>query len=43
MLAECVDELSDLRGECRVLVYTEARPGPDAAPVLMRTAGLGLR
>ncbi|MEV4414102.1 hypothetical protein [Catellatospora sp. NPDC049609] len=43
MLAECVDELSDLRGECRVLVYTEATPGPDTEPLLMRTAGLGRR
>jgi hypothetical protein len=35
-LAECVDDLSDLRGELRVLAYTEATPGPDTEPVLVR-------
>ncbi|WP_018352609.1 hypothetical protein [Longispora albida] len=41
ILAEAAGELDDLRGELRVLIYTDARPGPDAEPVLARTASLG--
>ena len=39
--AECVDELDDLRGELRILVYTEPTPGPDTEPVLVHTVPLG--
>ncbi|WP_158852703.1 hypothetical protein [Saccharothrix deserti] len=42
-LAECVDDLDDLHGELRILVYTEATPGPDTEPVLVRTVELGRR
>jgi hypothetical protein len=42
-LDNCVDELDDLHGELRLLVYTEATPGPDTAPVLVRTVILGRR
>lgn len=42
-LGECVEDLDDLRGELRVLVYTEAAPGADAEPVLVRTVELGRR
>jgi hypothetical protein len=38
---ECADELDDLRGELRILVYTEATPGPDTEPVLVHTVTLG--
>jgi hypothetical protein len=41
--AECVEDLDDLHGELRVLVYTEATPGPDTEPVLVRTVRLGRR
>jgi hypothetical protein len=40
-LAECVEDLDDLRGELRVRVYTEATPSPDTEPVLARTVELG--
>jgi hypothetical protein len=40
-LENCVDELDDLRGELRLHVYTEAKPGPNTAPVLVRTIQLG--
>ncbi len=47
-LAEAVDELDSLRGELRMLVYSEAAPGPGTEPVLVRTVelpgrGLGRR
>lgn len=42
-LEECVDELDDLRGELQLLVYTEATPGPDTKPVMVRTVTLGRR
>jgi len=42
-LVECVEDLDDLRGELRVLVYTEATPGPDTEPALVRTVELGRR
>jgi hypothetical protein len=42
-LAECVDDLDDLRGELRLVVYTEATPGPGTEPVLARTVELGRR
>ncbi|WP_158853608.1 IS3 family transposase [Saccharothrix deserti] len=38
---ECVDDLNDLHGELRILVHTEATPGPDTEPVLVRTVELG--
>lgn len=43
VLAEAVEDLDDLRGELRMLVYTEATPGPDTEPVLVRTVELGRR
>lgn len=45
-LAECaddLDDLDDLRGELCALVYTEATPGPETEPVLVRTVELGRR
>ncbi|GAA1620523.1 hypothetical protein [Catellatospora bangladeshensis] len=41
LLAAGADELDDLRGELRVLVYTEAAPAPGTEPVLVRTVELG--
>ncbi|BCJ75372.1 hypothetical protein CS0771_49160 [Catellatospora sp. IY07-71] len=43
LLAVGVDELDDLCGELRVLVYTEAAPAPGTEPVLVRTVELGRR
>ncbi|MEV6527285.1 hypothetical protein AB0M43_35680 [Longispora sp. NPDC051575] len=40
VLTDAVDELDDLRGELRILVYTEATPGPDTEPVLVRSIEL---
>lgn len=40
---ECADELDDLGGELRIVVYTEATPGPDTEPVLAHTLTLGRR
>jgi hypothetical protein len=42
-LAECVDELDDLRGELRLRVYTKPTPAPDTEPVLVRTVQLAGR
>lgn len=42
-LNDSVDELDDLHGELQMLVYTEATPGPDTEPVLVRTVTLGRR
>ncbi len=36
-LAEAVEDLYGMRGELRVLVYTEPAPAPDTEPVLVRT------
>lgn len=41
LLDDAIDELDFLRGQLRVLVYTEATPGPDTEPVLVRTVELG--
>jgi hypothetical protein len=43
LLDDAIDELDFLHGQLRVLVYTEATPGPDTEPVLMRTVELGRR
>ncbi|WP_459707223.1 hypothetical protein [Actinophytocola sp. KF-1] len=40
---EAADELDDLRGELRILVYTEATPDPGTEPVLARTVEIGRR
>lgn len=41
LLENCVDELDDLRGELRIHIYTEAIPGPNTEPVMVRTIQLG--
>jgi hypothetical protein len=40
VLAEAMDELSDLTGELRVRVYDTPAPGPDTEPVLERRGEL---
>lgn len=42
-LDQAIDELDDLRGELRMIVYSEAAPGPNTKPVLVRTIELGRR
>lgn len=42
-LDQAIDELDDLHGELQMIIYTEAKPGPDTQPVLMRTVQLGRR
>lgn len=42
-LDDSIDELESLHGELQILVYTEATPGPDTEPVLVRTVKLGRR
>lgn len=40
ILAEGADELDDLRGELRVLIYTEPVPPPGTEPAITRTIEL---
>jgi hypothetical protein len=40
---EAVDELDFLQGELQIVVYTEATPGPEIQPVLVRTVMLKRR
>lgn len=42
-LEQATEDLDDLRGELRMMVYTEATPGPNSKPVLERTVQLGRR
>jgi hypothetical protein len=42
-LDQAIEDLDTLRGELQMIVYTEAAPGPNTKPVLVRTVLLGRR
>jgi len=42
-LDQAIEDLDTLRGELQMIVYTEAHPGPNTKPVLVRTVELSRR